>query len=53
MSSEHLELVRSIFAAWERGDLSSGEWAGHESEFAIALTYFDRERAFADRGLKA
>jgi hypothetical protein len=31
-----VELVRSIFAAWERGDLRSVEWAEPEIEFVIA-----------------
>ena len=36
MSKESVDLVRSIYAAWERGDWSSVEWAHTEIEYSIA-----------------
>ena len=36
MSSANVELVRSLFTGWERGDYSSAQWAHPEIDFVIA-----------------
>jgi ketosteroid isomerase-like protein len=35
MSQENVEIVRSIYAAWSRGDFSSVQWAAPEIEYVI------------------
>ncbi len=35
MSRENVEVVRSIWASWERGDLSSADWADPAIEYVL------------------
>ena len=36
MSGENVEIVRSIFEAWERGDYDSADWAHPDIAFVVA-----------------
>ena len=45
--SRNVELIRSIYAAWERGDYTSTEWADPDIEYVRA----DRPDAGSWRGL--
>ena len=39
MSQEKLEIIRPIYAAWERGDFTSAAWAHPDIEFVAADSF--------------
>lgn len=50
MVSPNVQLVRSLFLAWERGDFSSAAWANSELEFVIADGLVDGQGYLVRRG---
>ena len=46
MRSANLDLVRSIYAAWERGDFGSSEWASS----GIEVVFTDRPEPGSYKG---
>jgi ketosteroid isomerase-like protein len=51
VASPNVDLVRSLHAAWERGDYSSTEWAHPEIEFVMEGEFFPDPGSY--RGVEA
>jgi ketosteroid isomerase-like protein len=49
--SENLDLVRSIFSGWERGDFSAADWADPQIEYSVTGGLAEGERSTGVAGM--
>jgi hypothetical protein len=49
--SDNLDLVRSIYADWERGEFKAWLFDVHNGKVTRMVRYLDRDRALDDLGL--